>query len=448
MTTASPSVASLLLVWDAHKASLTHPSPATAAGLVSQHFDEQASVVYVPTAAGGVGVADIEGFFRKVVAQAGCVVDDKVINRVIGEYSIAEESILTIVHEDMLDWLLPDVKPTKRRVVIPMSTFVTFSPDAKITAKRVYWDQGSVMRQIGLLPPSVFCKANGSETTLPVLGPKIVDRLTDVQAPSNLILREHWEESPVAGIATKANGDKAPGREPVHGIIPQGDDEEEIRLAQAKRLHRTSVSSIVPQAEEPTPVLRHHRSMIIPRQTSNIFNQDPVEQVRPSTRIHHQPGGKSSNIFGDEPVPLRTLVPADPRRFESHINFGRDAAVAAEEPFERQDTSAHFRRDPNWSSLDQARGDPVHTGKKVFGQMNNQSHFSFGNDDKAVPLASGGRKHSDRAHADNDIFGGPDNSANRPRSGKRDPNARSTEAFARPSSRVLRPPGGGQSFAF
>lgn len=74
-----------------------------------------------------------------------------------------------------------------------------FDSDGKIKALRVYWDQGSVMKQIGLLPASLFCKANGSETVPPVLGPKIVDRLTNAHAEPNLIVKEHWEDAPSAG---------------------------------------------------------------------------------------------------------------------------------------------------------------------------------------------------------------------------------------------------------
>lgn len=57
------------------------------------------------------------------------------------------------------------------------------------------------MKQIGLLPTSVYCKANSAETTLPVLGPRIVDRLMNVQAEPNIILKEHWQDAPVAGVS-------------------------------------------------------------------------------------------------------------------------------------------------------------------------------------------------------------------------------------------------------
>lgn len=342
----------------------------------------------------------------------------------------------------------------------------------------------------------------------------------------------------------KTNGSQTPGRGqnrgPAHGILPKGEDDEDARVAQAKRLHRASISSIVPQGEdEPLPTLRHHKSMVLPRQTSAISSiltdEAPLEHVRPSTRVHYQPGGKPSNIFADEPVPLKTSVPIDPRRFESHINFG-NAAVAAEGQPQTLDYRHLNRRDPNWSSnseyypeLDghvsgkkifggvgneshftlaasQASNVPVNvSGKKIFGGVSNESHFTLSAEADARPTSALGKKHSDRAYADNNIFGGvgnerpfsvaaesdgrpttamgkkhnerayadnnifggPDDALNRPKTAKRDPNAQSSQVTKRPSSRcasqgwscgcnvytnfpafdrVLRPPGGGQSF--
>lgn len=40
-----------------------------------------------------------------------------------------------------------------------------------------YWDQASVLKQLGVLPSSLYCKANSSEMTLPVVGVTIADPL-------------------------------------------------------------------------------------------------------------------------------------------------------------------------------------------------------------------------------------------------------------------------------
>lgn len=59
---------------------------------------------------------------------------------------------------------------------------VSFARDAVdnslvVSSIRVFHDQGSTMKQIGLLPQSLYCKLNASETNLPVVGPRIADPL-------------------------------------------------------------------------------------------------------------------------------------------------------------------------------------------------------------------------------------------------------------------------------
>ncbi|KAI8820869.1 uncharacterized protein EV422DRAFT_66664 [Fimicolochytrium jonesii] len=574
-TVPPPALTTVLDLWKAHKASLTHTIPSAAAALVPIHFAHDASVVCVPTAAGGEEIKEIETFIRTLVEQqnaGNAVMEEKVLSRIVdvdeGRASIAEESVVTIVHDAVVDWLLPDVKPTRRRVAIPMTTFVTFTAEPKIQTKRVYWDQGSVMKQIGLLPNSVYCKANTTETTLPVLGPKIVDRLLlDAEhATANLILKERRLESGVAGIVSGKEPllVKAQAHEPAHGIIPQHEDDvdtDTLRLAQIKRQNRLSASFALPVEENnivpssaplPQQAARPSRE-----QTTNFLTDDaPRETQRSSTRIHHEQANRTSNIFGDDPVPLRTSVPIDARRFKSSFSFGNEGEgeaapahngerrhlsrpnTAAAGNDSRVDQAAKHltRRDPNWSSADgptvrETTDNASISGKKTFGNKHSADHFidtavsstssssSVNGDDPSVLAAGkkhfgpadqtshfalgltplthselqrphiGGKKHSQRANDDNDIFGHHDadlhthrrhyapggservalaaaaeardgegfegfghgfgGKQERPRTARRDPNARSVESeVVKPSSRVLRPPGGGQSFTF
>ncbi|KAJ3151076.1 hypothetical protein HDU89_002288 [Geranomyces variabilis] len=510
--------------WNALKAALVSKAPSTAAALVSSVFERDACVVYVPTAAGATGVAALEVFFRKFTDHNEIVTDEKIVNRIISGSAIAEESILTIVHDSPIEWLLPDVKPTKRRVLIPMSTYVLFNAEGKIKAMRVYWDQGSVMKQIGLLPNSMFCKANNSETVPPVLGPRIVDRLVDAQAEPNLIVKEHWEDAPSAGTPSgKAHGDtcatRALNHEPAHGILPSGDDDQEtLHDAGARRLARASNGSLKSRFDEDAPIHpapgatatagRGNSEMadILENKSADAGN---TAAVRSSTRIHHAQAAKTSDIFNTEPSPERR-----PARQSRHNHL----AVAAEDDSApaagiRQRTTTHgttstsTRRDPNWSSLTNDDGNntaapaPLVTGKKIFKPSQTadrhsqhdavvdyttvgkkhfanvaagEHHFDFaptGGDSTetdttttATAASSAihtGRKHNSAlANRDNNIFGYDRNendttmvvapAVRTGRSGKRDPNARSTEhdIDVRPSSRVLGPPGGKQSFSF
>ena len=52
---------------------------------------------------------------------------------------------------------------------------MTLNAHGAVTHKRVYWDQGSVLKQIGLFPETMYCKANSSEVRLPLLNGRIAD---------------------------------------------------------------------------------------------------------------------------------------------------------------------------------------------------------------------------------------------------------------------------------
>jgi carboxymethylenebutenolidase len=77
-----------------------------------------------------------------------------------------------------MDWMLPGIAPTGRRVEVPLVVVVQLGGD-EIVCERIYWDQASVLVQLGLLDPAHLPVA-GAETALKVLDPGL---------PSNELIR-------------------------------------------------------------------------------------------------------------------------------------------------------------------------------------------------------------------------------------------------------------------
>jgi carboxymethylenebutenolidase len=71
-------------------------------------------------------------------------------NRVVGDEQLVDELHLVFSHSKPMDWFLPQVPPTHRRIEQDMVAVVQFR-DGKIAAERIYWDHLTVLRQIGLL---------------------------------------------------------------------------------------------------------------------------------------------------------------------------------------------------------------------------------------------------------------------------------------------------------
>jgi carboxymethylenebutenolidase len=112
---------------------------------------ESASVNHVPVSTGGRGKAELRTFYRDVFIPSWP--DDlamRPVNRVVGDGQLVDELHLSFSHSKRMDWFLPGIPPTNRKVEIDMVVVVTFEGD-KLATERIYWDQATVLRQVGLL---------------------------------------------------------------------------------------------------------------------------------------------------------------------------------------------------------------------------------------------------------------------------------------------------------
>ena len=138
----------LEVLWQEHLAGefLIKDVEATLATMV-----EDASVDHVPVHTGGSGKAALRAFYRDVfIPSWPADLVQTPINRVIGQNQVVDEIRLEFTHERAMDWLLPGIPPTNKRIDVTMVVIVQFRED-KIACERIYWDQATVLRQVGLL---------------------------------------------------------------------------------------------------------------------------------------------------------------------------------------------------------------------------------------------------------------------------------------------------------
>lgn len=151
----------------------TRDVPATMATMVPEPY-----VNHIPTMTGGVGYRELARFYRYHFVH-GNPKDMALtpISRTIGASQIVDEFIMSFTHDQEIDWLLPGVAPTGRFVEIPMLGVVKFR-GPKLYHEHIYWDQASVLVQIGLLDPE----------GLPVAGAETAHKLLDESLPSNSLM--------------------------------------------------------------------------------------------------------------------------------------------------------------------------------------------------------------------------------------------------------------------
>ena len=100
------------------------------------------------------------------------------VSRTIGQSQVVDELIIRFTHSIRMDWLLPGVAPTGKRVQVPLVAIIRFEGD-KIVREHLYWDQASLLVQLDLI-----------DRALPVRGGEIAAQVLDPSQPINeLILR-------------------------------------------------------------------------------------------------------------------------------------------------------------------------------------------------------------------------------------------------------------------
>ncbi len=130
---------------------------------------------HVPTRAGGYGRAAVHAFYRDHLVGRFFPPDVKMegLSRTVGESGIVEEIYIAFTHTAVVDWLLPGVAPTGRPVELVVCVVVGFK-DGKVSHEHIYWDQASVLVQVGLLDPA----------GLPVGGVEVARRVRDPSLPA------------------------------------------------------------------------------------------------------------------------------------------------------------------------------------------------------------------------------------------------------------------------
>jgi carboxymethylenebutenolidase len=109
------------------------------------------SLTHVPVVTGAIGKEELRGFYRDhFVGKWPSDLSVERISRTTTENMVIDEFIVRFTHDIVMDAILPGLAPTGRRVELPHVAVVGFE-NGKIAFERIYWDQGSMLVQLGLL---------------------------------------------------------------------------------------------------------------------------------------------------------------------------------------------------------------------------------------------------------------------------------------------------------
>ena len=173
----TPEDARLIALWEEHiRLEFTQrDAAATVATMSADNY-----VNHVPVMTGGRGRTEMLEFYgRHFIPKMPADTEIVPVCRTVGQGRVIDEMIFRFTHDLEMDWMLPGVPPTGRRVEVPLVVVVQLRGD-EIVCERIYWDQASVLVQLGLIEAS----------TLPVAGAESARKVQDPSLPSNQLIRE------------------------------------------------------------------------------------------------------------------------------------------------------------------------------------------------------------------------------------------------------------------
>jgi carboxymethylenebutenolidase len=141
---------------------------------------EEPYVHHVPVSTGGVGYNGVYDFYKNEFV-GKMPKDTKIfrVSRTVGKNQVVDELILSFTHDIEIKAMIPGIKPTGKYVELPHVVIMKFRGN-KIVHEHIYWDQASLLTQIGLLDPK----------TLPVKGIEQSEKLKELSSGKTMVSRK------------------------------------------------------------------------------------------------------------------------------------------------------------------------------------------------------------------------------------------------------------------
>jgi carboxymethylenebutenolidase len=158
---------------------VTHDPHATMATMVAEPY-----VNHVPTLTGGFGHDMLKRFYTyHFIPKLPHDRRSVVLSETVGPDTVVLELVTRFRHTVEIDYLLPGIPPSGKTLEIPTVIVAKFRGD-KLYHEHIYWDQASLLVQLGLVDPQ----------GLPVAGAEQAHKMLDQSRRANDLMAR-WRDS-------------------------------------------------------------------------------------------------------------------------------------------------------------------------------------------------------------------------------------------------------------
>ena len=164
----------------------TRDADATMATMVAEPY-----VNHIPTLTGGIGYRDLHRFYRDYFIPGNPPsLKMRLLSRTVGVDRVVDEMFVSFKHTQVIPWMLPEVEPTNKEVEVALVAIVCIR-GGKLYHEHIYWDQATVLVQIGLLDPRIL-PGNDGKGRLPVVDAAGARKVVDESSTSSNQLIRGW----------------------------------------------------------------------------------------------------------------------------------------------------------------------------------------------------------------------------------------------------------------
>lgn len=175
-------------IWEEHVALefATEDATATMSTMVAEPY-----VNHIPTLTGGIGYQDLHRFYRDYFIPGNPPsLKMRLVSRTIGVNRVVDEMHVSFRHTQEIPWMLPGIEPTGKEVEVALVAIVCMR-GGKLYHEHIYWDQATVLVQVGLLDPKL-APGSGGEQRLPVVGGEGARKVLDKKSTQSNHLIPGW----------------------------------------------------------------------------------------------------------------------------------------------------------------------------------------------------------------------------------------------------------------
>ncbi|KAI7119644.1 carboxymethylenebutenolidase [Hortaea werneckii] len=184
-------------IWE-DKLRLSWGGTQDAVGTMATMVEGDPYVTHVPTMTGGIGSKELFLFYRDhFLGKNPPSLQMRLVSRTIGVDQVVDEMVVSFKHTQQVPWCLPDVPPTGEVVHIAIVNVVCIR-GGKLFHEHLYWDQASVLVQVGLLDPKLVPSSFKSKglKQLPVYGAETASKVLDPESQPTNDLISGWKDRP------------------------------------------------------------------------------------------------------------------------------------------------------------------------------------------------------------------------------------------------------------